>query len=213
VAGLLQSGTDESSTALQDTVATSLQQTPPTTPVPSPPQTPPPANPVITLAGGGILFAPLPFNTPPVTIITPTSGDFLNSVEDTDTGSSLFGGISSNPEAGSSGSGNGSSRSPSAGNSQGGNTQLASAGNPGQGRGTDGGALNGSGNDSGDRAMTVMADQPPIGPVNHSQPLPQKVTAPLVPGLVDQVQHGNSAPKGTPGVTTNFSSSGNSNGW
>jgi hypothetical protein len=61
--------------------------------------------------------------------------------------------------------------------------------------------------------MSVMAQPPGVQPVNHTQPLPQKVTAPLVPGLVDQVQPGNSPPKGIPGVTTNFSSSGNSNAW
>jgi hypothetical protein len=62
--------------------------------------------------------------------------------------------------------------------------------------------------------MSVVAQPPPIQPVNHGQPLPRKVTQPLSPGLVNQVQPSEPPPSnGTPGITTNFSSSGNSNGW
>jgi len=175
--------------------------------VPSPVPTPSSAAPVITLPGDGVLFATLPFNTPPVIVPPQTSDDSLTSVSDTDTGSSLFGGISSNPQAGSNSGGSTSgSRPTGTGSSPSSNVQTASAGsNPGQ--------EPASGSDSGDRAMNVMAQPPGIQPVSHGQPLPQKVTTPLVPGLVDQVQPGTSPPKGVPGVTTNFSSSGNSNAW
>ncbi|MDR3566289.1 MAG: filamentous hemagglutinin N-terminal domain-containing protein [Negativicutes bacterium] len=67
---------------------------------------------------------------------------------------------------------------------------------------------------SGDRAMTVVAQPPPVVPVNHAQPLPPRVTTSLSPGLVDHFQPSSPPPpNGTPGIVTNFSSSGNSNGW
>jgi len=60
--------------------------------------------------------------------------------------------------------------------------------------------------------MAVVAQPPAVQPVNHSQPLPQKVTKTLSPGLVDQFSPSTPpASNGTPGVTTNFSSSGSGN--
>jgi hypothetical protein len=62
--------------------------------------------------------------------------------------------------------------------------------------------------------MNVVAQPPPVQPVNHSQPLPPHATSSLSPGLVDHFKPTTPPPtNGTPGITTNFSSSGNSNGW
>jgi hypothetical protein len=62
--------------------------------------------------------------------------------------------------------------------------------------------------------MNVVAQPPAVQPVNHSQPLPQKVTSDLSPGLVDHFQPSGPPPSsGVPGTTTNFSSGGNANGF
>jgi hypothetical protein len=62
--------------------------------------------------------------------------------------------------------------------------------------------------------MNVVAQPPAVQLVNHSQPLPQHVTSSLSPGLVDHFQPSGPPPSnGQPGVTTNFSSGGNNNGW
>jgi len=156
------------------------------------------AAPLPSLSSPGLFTSAPP---PPVIVAPPPSkGSGLTSVDGTDTGSSMFNTISSNDSAvpPPSSAGAGSGKNPAT-------NQTGSGSQP-------------SGNappaDSSDRAMNVVAQPPAVQPVNHSQPLPQHVTSSLSPGLVDHFQPSAPPPaNGVPGVTTNFSSSGNSNGW
>jgi hypothetical protein len=62
--------------------------------------------------------------------------------------------------------------------------------------------------------MNLLAQPPAVHPVNHGQPLPPHATSSLSPGLVDHFSPtAPPPPNGTPGIVTNFSSSGNSNAW
>jgi hypothetical protein len=60
--------------------------------------------------------------------------------------------------------------------------------------------------------MAVVAQPPAVQPVGHAKPFPQKVTKSVSSGLVDSFEpSGPPTSHGTPGITTNFSSSGGDN--
>jgi hypothetical protein len=169
-----------------------------TTPVPAPAPAPAPVTPAVyvSVLSGNLVVV----NTPPAPTFTSSadsSTGSLTSVEGTDTGSSMFSSIS--PSSGASSSGGSKSGSGTSGTtgSTGGGNGPSNATPPA---------------DSGDRAMNVVAQPPAVQPVNHAKPLPQKVTKTLSQGLVDQFQpSGPPASHGTPGINTNFSSSGSGN--
>ena len=216
-------GSTSTTSGAQLTSVVAASITTATPPPPPPPAPPPPSNfaPVIIANLGTpnlISSAPPP---PPVAIApTPSGGGGLSSVDGTDTGSSMFNSISSNDSAGApppsstsgnSGAGGSKPAGSGSGNAPAGNTP---AGTGGSNTGGQPPAGNAPPTDSSDRAMNVVAQPPPVQPVNHSQPLPPHATSSLSPGLVDHFNPTSPPPpKGTPGIVTNFSSSGNSNGW
>ncbi|HLN22651.1 MAG TPA: hypothetical protein VK558_01560, partial [Patescibacteria group bacterium] len=167
------------------------------------------SSPTVSITGD----SPSAASTAPTTVMT--------SVENTDTGGSMFTQISPASTASTSSSGEAAS-APAATGSGGG----ASSGNGGGGssRPVNAPALGGApaaetsgpapaAADTADRALKVVAQPPPIRPVNHARPIPPKVRQPLVPGMVDQVQTPAVAPIGVPGIAGNFSASGNTNRW
>lgn len=67
--------------------------------------------------------------------------------------------------------------------------------------------------DSNDRALSAVAQPPPVKAVTHAQALPPKVKHPVIPGLVDQAVAPRVTKPGVPGVAQDFSSSGNIGRW
>ncbi len=200
---------------------------------------PPPPPPPINFAPPPmpLFVAPVPV---PIVAVTPPPAGPLGSapsdnapttVQGTDTGGSMFSQIS--PEAPNPGGSTGSSTGGSSGSSTTENTGTASntagssSGTTG-GTSSTGGTRGGTGGatgsttgsttaaappDSGDRAMSVIAQPPPVQPVSHPLPVPPRVTSPVIPGFVSQVQHPVVPKSGTPGVQQGFSASGNSGRW
>ncbi len=200
---------------------------------------PPPPPPPISFAPPPmpLFVAPVPV---PVVAVTPApagpvgaapSDNAPTTVQGTDTGGSMFSQIS--PEAPSPGGSTSSGTGGSSGSSTTGNTGTASnttgsstgatggTSSTGAARGGTGGTTGSSTGpntaapppDSGDRAMSVIAQPPPVQPVSHPLPVPPRVTAPVIPGFVSQVQHPVVPKSGTPGVQQGFSASGNSGRW
>jgi PPE-repeat protein len=66
----------------------------------------------------------------------------------------------------------------------------------------------------GDRALGIIAQPEGLQPVDHALPVPERITDPLLPGLINtHLQPTQAPPAGIPGLSADFSSSGNSNGW
>ncbi len=152
--------------------------------------------------------APTPSRSQPA-----ESDNAPSTVEGTDTGGTMFAEISGGSGA-SAGGRDRSSGSTSSGSSRGGGSQNATGGSrAGSGSTTTASTAPGQTQDSGDRAMSVIAQPPPLQPVSHAAPLPPRVTAPVVPGFVSQVQHPVVPKSGTPGVQQSFSASGNTGRW
>ncbi|HTY67540.1 MAG TPA: filamentous hemagglutinin N-terminal domain-containing protein [Alphaproteobacteria bacterium] len=207
--------------------------------IPPPPAPPvnfaPPPMPIFT--------APVPIPVVAVTPAAPgpvgsaASENAPTTVQGTDTGGSMFSqispatpgpgtGSSSGGTSGGEGQGSSTTGSPGTGGTAGPGGSTASSGgssggSPGAARGGTGGATGSTTGsttsapppDSGDRAMSVIAQPPPVQPVSHPLPAPPRVTAPVIPGFVSQVQHPVVPKSGTPGVQQGFSASGNSGRW
>ena len=155
---------------------------------------------------------------------TPATASAPKTVEATDTGSTIFSAISSNPATttGDISSAGGTSATPvtapaatPAGGSRPSNATGNTTGNTmGAAPATGGQTVpSGSLTDSGDRAMAVIAQPPSLKPANHPLPVPPKVKSSVVPGLVDSVQAPRLNKPGVPGIAGDFSSSGNATRW
>ena len=200
---------------------------------------PPPPPPPISFAPPPLPLFQVPLPVPLVSFTPVTTGPLgaapsdnaPTTVQGTDTGGSMFSQISPEaPNPGGSGGGTSGSQGTTTtasntsgpggtSSSTGGTSGPGGARGPGGAGGSSGGTTTTASNapgqtpDSGDRAMSVIAQPPPVQPVSHPQPAPPHVTAPVIPGFVNQVQHPVVPKSGTPGVQQNFSSSGNSGRW
>ena len=112
--------------------------------------------------------------------------------------------------SGSNSSGSGSSSSSGSAGNRG---SAASGGGTGQAAGGSPSTTPPPPSDSSDRALAVIAAPPPVRSVSHPLPVPPRVTSPVVPGFVNQVQHPAVPKSGTPGIQQNFSASGNAGRW